>query len=302
MSAARRKIPNFLIVGAAKAGTTSLHAYLRQHPDIFMPAWKELSFFIGDAHGPLHRVRKPAYYDSVFAGSENTRAVGEASTSYLFDREAPSIIRSELGRIKILIILRDPVAMSYSLYNHQVRRGGETITDFESALAVEDKRRSDPEFKKGCYGWHANYYYFRRGLYSEQVQRYLDTFGQDFVKILLFDELSRDALSVVQEIFRFLDVDDTFVPDIRVHNPGGGIVDIPRFWQDRGLFLKTYQYVFSKNIFKKVPHLLRNIGRKPAQPLNPDTARNLRQRYYDDICRLEEIIGKDLSAWKHEKL
>ena len=294
----REGMPNFLIVGAAKAGTTSLYDYLRQHPDIFMPEWKELSFFIGDPCGPLHKVRKPAYYRRVFTGSKGYKAVGEASTSYLWVRAAPSLIKSELGSVKILIILRDPVAMSYSLYNHQSRKEGETIVDFEAALAAEEKRRHDPVFKKKCYGWHANYYYFQRGLYCEQVQRYIDTFGGDQVKIFLFDELAGNAVRVAQEAYRFLNVDDAFVPDVRVLNPAGGIISIPRFWQDAGLFLKTFQYVFSKNIIKKIPHLLRNIGRKPPAPLKPDTARSLRRKFYDDICRLEQLIEKDLSAWK----
>jgi len=298
----RERMPNFLIVGAAKAGTTSLYDYLRQHPDIFMPEWKELSFFIGDACGPLHKVRNPAYYYKVFSGAKQHKAIGEASTSYLYDRGAPAIIKSKLGAVKILIILRDPVAMSYSLYNHQSRKEGETITNFEAALAAEEKRRQDPIFKKKCYGWHANYYYFSRGLYSEQVQRYLTVFGKDHVKIFLFDELAKNALGVVQEAYRFLDVDDAFVPNLRVHNPAGGIISIPRFWQDTGLFLKTFQFVFSKNFIKKIPHLLRNIGRKPPPPLKPDTERSLRQRFYDDICRLEQLIGKDLSAWKNSNL
>ena len=295
-------MPNFLIVGAAKAGTTSLYDYLRQHPDIFMPEWKELSFFIGDSCGPLHRVRKPSHYDKVFSGAKQHKAIGEASTSYLYDIAAPAIIKSKLGAIKILIILRDPVAMSYSLYNHQSRKEGETITDFEAALAAEVKRLNDPAFKKKCYGWHANYYYFQRGLYCEQVQRYLDTFGKDHVKIFLFDELAGDAVRVVREAYRFLDVDDSYVPEIMVHNPAGGIISIPRFWQDAGLFIKTFQYVFSKNIIKKIPHLLRNIGRKPPGPLNPDTEQNLRRKFHDDICRLEQLVGKDLSAWKNQEL
>ena len=73
----REGMPNFLIVGAAKAGTTSLYDYLRQHPDIFMPEWKELSFFIGDPCGPLHKVRKPAYYYKVFAGVKQHKAIGQ---------------------------------------------------------------------------------------------------------------------------------------------------------------------------------------------------------------------------------
>ena len=231
-------MPNFLIVGAAKAGTTSLYEYLRQHPEIFMPLWKELSFFIGDPFGPLHKVKRPQYYDKVFAQAKNQTAVGEASTSYLYDEAAPGIIKEKLGSIKILIILRDPVAMSYSLYNHQVRREGETIESFEAALDAEARRKNDPDFKKNCSGWHANYYYYQRGLYFQQVKRYIDTFGKDNVKIILFDELADDPVREVQQIFRFLGVDDTFVPVIKVHNPAGGILNIPRFWEDTGLFLK----------------------------------------------------------------
>ena len=126
--------PNFLIVGAAKSGTTSLYHYLRQHPDIFMPEWKELSLFIGDPFGPLHRVKKPLYYQKAFSKVRDQNAVGEASTAYLFDEAAPKIIKAQLGKIRIIIILRDPVAMSYSLYNHQLRKEGETIENFQEAL------------------------------------------------------------------------------------------------------------------------------------------------------------------------
>ena len=290
--------PNFLIVGAAKSGTTSLYRYLRQHPDIFMPEWKELSLFIGDSFGPLHRVKKPYYYQKAFSKVQNQTAVGEASTAYLFDEAAPKIIKEQLGTIRIIIILRDPVDMCYSLYNHQLRKEGETIENFEAALAIEEGRRRDPEFKKNCYGWHANYYYYQRASYYQQVKRYMDTFGKDHVLIILFEELVSETLRVVKKTFQFLGVDDAFVPEIKIHNPAGSILNIPMFWKDRGLFLKTYQFVFSKNLLKKVPHLLRNIGRKPPQPVNAHTVEKLRRRFYEDICKLERLIGKDLGAWK----
>jgi len=291
-------MPNFLIVGAAKSGTTSLYNYLSQHRDIFMPRWKELSFFIGDPFGPLHKVKKPEYYYRVFAKASNQLAVGEASTSYLYDESAPGQIKKLLGTIKIIIILRNPVYMAYSLYNHQVRRGGETLKTFESALAEEDSRRKNIMFRKKCYGWHANYYYYHRGLYYKQVKRYLDLFEKDNVLIFLYEELASDAVKLSQETFRFLGVDDTFVPVIKVHNPAGKIINIPRFWEDYGLFQKTISFVFSKNLIKKMPHLLRNIGRKPPPPINPATAQQLAKRFHNDICRLEKLIDKDLSSWK----
>lgn len=291
-------MPNFLIVGAAKSGTTSLYEYLRQHPDVFMPKWKELSFFIGDHYGPLHKVKKPEYYRKVFNKVKNESAVGEASTSYLYDESAPKKIKEVLGLTNIIIILRNPVEMSYSLYNHQVRREGETLKTFEEALDAEEDRLRDLTFRKKCYGWHANYYYYHRGLYYEQVKRYLDTFPKENVLILLFEELTRDPVRATQRVFRFLGVDDSFVPAVEVHNPAGKILNIPRFWEDAGLFQKTASFVFSKNPIRKIPHLLRNLGRKPPKPINAETATKLKERFNDDICSLEQLIGKDLTAWK----
>jgi hypothetical protein len=289
--------PNFLIVGAAKCGTTSMHRYLSQHPDIFMPRWKEPSYFIGDPFKPLNRTTQALYY-KLFKGVKEERASGEASTAYLYDKEAPKLIEKALGKIKIIVMLRDPVHMSYSLYNHQVRKEGETIDSFEEALKAEEARLNNSFFKQNCYGWHANYYYYHRALYYDQVKRYLDTFGQNNLFIILFEDLIADPVGIAQKTFGFLSVDETFVPITRVHNPASEILNIPKFWKDRSLLVKTAFFVFSKAIFKKIPHLIRNISKKPP-PLSSETAQKLRERFYDDICRLETLIGNDLSAWKN---
>ena len=292
-------MPNFLIVGAAKSGTTSLYRYLRQHPDIFMPEWKELSFFTGDPFGPLHKVKNPAHYHTVFSRAQTQTAVGEASTSYLYDKSAPRLIYEALGEIKILIILRNPVKMSYSLYNHQVRKEGETLKTFEKALAAETSRMNDLNFKQKCYGWHANYYYFTRSQYFVQVKRYLDIFPRENIKIIVFEEFIKNTLNSVQDIFKFLKVDHTFVPEIKVHNPAGGIISIPKFWSDIGLFLKTAQFVFSKNLLRKIPYLIRNKSRKLPGPIKPETEIKFKKKCLEDICRLEQLIERDLLVWKN---
>jgi hypothetical protein len=138
-------------------------------------------------------------------------------------------------------------------------------------------------------------------LYYQQVKRYLNSFGNDNVLILLFEELVAEPLNVVKDVFQFLEVDDGFIPEIKVHNPAGSILNIPAFWKDTGLFLKTFQFVFSKNLIKKIPHLLRNIGRQPPQPVNAATAKKLRKRFYEDICQLEGLIERDLTAWKSQQ-
>ena len=289
-------LPNFLIVGAAKCGTTSLYRYLSQHPDIFMPKWKELSLFIGDPYGPLHRVKKTHYYYRVFSKVKNETAIGEASTCYLYDKASPNLIIDALGPIKIIIILRNPVDMAYSLYNHELRKEGETIDSFETALRIEGERYSSDLFQKQCYGWHANYYYFNRGLYYDQVRRYFNIFGKQNVKILLFDNLIIDPVKLSQLTYRFLGVDTNFLPEIKIHNRRGPLVTIPKFWRDYGLFQKTLSFALSKNLLRKAKLLIqkRRLGR--SDPINITTAQLLSKRFLNDICRLESLIQKDLSA------
>jgi hypothetical protein len=297
----QQNLPNFLIVGAAKSGTTSLYEYLKQHPEIFMPAWKEPSLFISDPYGPLHRIKKKNYYGIIFSESAGFPAVGEASTSYLYDEASPEIIRNCLGEIKIIIALRDPVQMSYSLYNHQVRKGGETLKTFEAALANENKRILSKNFQKKCYGWHANYYYYHRGLYYEQVKRYLKTFGSSNVMIIFFEELVKNPIKTSQKIYGFLNVDCTFIPAIKIHNPRGSILKIPEFWRDRGLFIKTASFILSKNFIKKFSHLIRIFNQPPPAKINAITEKKLRSQFYTNILKLESLIHQDLSAWTTTK-
>lgn len=290
--------PNFLIVGAAKCGTTSLYRYLNDHPQIFMPEWKELSLFIDDPFGPLHRVSTAHRYYTLFSRAGSYPARGEASTAYLYNKAAPKLIRRELGHIRIIIILRDPVAMAYSLYHHEFRKEGETLSSFEKALAAEPRRFSSPAFARRCFGWHANYYYFLRGLYASQVKRYLDTFGAERMQIMLFEDLKEAPRSTVQELYRFLGVSADFVPAMKIYNKAGELLSMPRFWTDSGLFFKTASYIINGNMARKIPHLLRNLIRPRPHRMRPETAEMLRRRYRSDVEALEAIIGRDLSRWK----
>jgi len=290
--------PNFLIVGAAKCGTTSLYRYLNDHPQIFMPEWKELSLFIDDLFGPLHRVPTAHRYYKLFSRAGSYRARGEASTAYLYNQASPKLILRELGPIRIIIILRDPVEMAYSLYHHEFRKEGETLSSFEAALAAEPERFGNPGFARRCFGWHANYYYFLRGLYAPQVKRYLDAFGAERIRILLFEDLKESPLLAVQELYRFLGVSADFVPAMKIYNKAGELLNMPRFWSDPGLFFKTASYIIHGQPIRKTPHLLRNLVRPRPPRMRPETAEMLRRRYRFDVEALEAMIGRDLSRWK----
>ena len=160
--------PNFFIVGAAKAGTTSLHRYLEQHPQVFMSSVKEPRFFeagwekIGKARFLIPaRIAGEREYLQLFKEAGESKAIGEASPSYLYDEEAPYLIKEKIPKAKIIISLRDPIDRAYSQYLHFVRAG------------IETKPFCDALFNE------LGDYYVQPGQYSDQVRRYLEVFGRD---------------------------------------------------------------------------------------------------------------------------
>jgi hypothetical protein len=201
--------PNFVVIGAAKAGTTSLHGWLAQHPEIFVPRQKELHFFAADwlrenSKGPGDaRVLQdlPPDWDAYLAhyeGAGAARAVGDVSPSYLVAPDAAGAIRARLGDPRIVLLLRDPVQKAFSQYTHLLRDGRETLTFWEGLQA-------EPERIGKGYG--ALWRYLAAAAYLEPTRRYLEAFGCERVKVILFDDLVRDPAAALRELFTFLGVD-----------------------------------------------------------------------------------------------
>ena len=274
-------LPNFLLVGAAKSGTTSLYGILRQHPEIFMPETKEPCFFVDWTGG----IRNQSEYEKLFSPGQDFPARGEASTPYLFDAEAPAKIKALLPEVKILIILRNPADMAFSLWRMMRRLGrhGEKLS-FASALAEEECRISDPKFSNGSSNYIGNFYYFHRGLYCQQVKRYLELFGRDRVRVLLFEEFKKNPLVTVQEIYRFLGVQENFTPKIEKSNRGTEV-------RHRGLEkrLRGTSHLLGK--------ILQKLNQKPLPVMDPTLRQNLLEKFRPSIGELEKLLGKDLAVW-----
>ena len=184
------RLPNFLVIGAAKSGTTSLHHYLKQHPDVYMPAKKELHYFAsehmkrctagpGDRNIPLHICETKQDYEAFFVAALDQAAVGEVSPSYLYFSEVAERILEELGRPKIIVVLRDPIHKAFSQYMHLVRDNRERL-DFYQALLAETERAAN--------GWSTLWRYAESSLYSRRLQTYIDLFGDSQVKILFYND------------------------------------------------------------------------------------------------------------------
>ncbi len=210
--------PNFFILGAGKCGTTSLYHALRQHPQIHLPDVKEPSFF---SEG-FQVIKNPAEYFNLFPAREGKTRYGEASHVYFSAPETAPILHQLFPEAKFILILRDPVYRSYSLYQHMKRTGYESLNSFEQALAKEDLRFSDPAFKSNLRQCFWNFMYCRSSLYDEQLRRYLDYFPMRQFFVLTLGEWKAEPELWVRNIFQFLEVDSSVHVDTEPQNQANG--------------------------------------------------------------------------------
>lgn len=183
--------PNFLIIGAQKCGTTSLHFYLSQHKDIYCSEPKELHYF----DSKKSNIEK---YKKKF--SNNHKINGESTPIYIFHPNAPEKIKKELGQIKIIIVLRNPVLRAYSHYWHEIKRGWEN-RDFKTAINEDIRLLGKPVNEKHI----RHYSYFSRGLYTNQIEKIRLLFNHENIKIIRFSELMSDPLKTTNETINFID-------------------------------------------------------------------------------------------------
>jgi hypothetical protein len=206
-----RPLPDFLIIGAQKAGTTALYAYLLQHPAITGPSWKEVSFF------DRHYARGEAWYRGNFPNTLRGRGVrrrtgvdplvGEASPSYVFHPSAPERAAALVPDARLVVLVRNPVDRAYSQYHHEVSLGREPLS-FEQALAQEGARmRGELErMRDPAYFSHAwwNFTYVSRGLYAEQLERWLAAFPREHLLVVPSDDLLEHPAETYARVLEFL--------------------------------------------------------------------------------------------------
>ncbi len=203
MSELRKSIlPNFLIIGAARSGTTTLYKILAEHSQVYLPAEKrpEPHFFMRD----LEYAKGLSYYsERYFSKVKQEEAIGEASTSYIFSATAAARIARDLPRIKLILMLRHPVERAFSNYWHTVKSGLETLS-FEQAVARENERCFS--IKDSSMRENQPFAYLGRSLYFKQLSHYLEYFAMKQFHIILFDDLTREPATVLGDVCRFLDV------------------------------------------------------------------------------------------------
>ena len=197
--------PNFLVLGAARSGTTLLHSYLLQHPEIYLPKSKqpEPHFFLKSEH---YQKGSEWYHERYFSAVNDEKAIGEISTSYLFGENVAGRIASYNPLLKFIVVLREPKQRAYSNYWHSFKNGFEEIPFDEAIRNEQDRLLGLDEKLKEI----APYAYVGRSLYFEQLERYLNYFDPSQFYVFLFEHFINNPKKYLNEICRFLAVNDNF--------------------------------------------------------------------------------------------
>lgn len=301
-------MPNFLIIGAQMSGITSTYRYLGEHPDIYVSPMKGTRFFACEGMTPGYfrgpgdervisrgTITDLGAYQAHFSASSGERAVGEASPIYLYYPRAAERIRHYVPGAKLIALLRNPIDRAYSAYALMVGYGRERLA-FPDALKAEAKRIEDR--------WHPIWHYRNRGFYHAQLSRFIGLFGRDQLRVYLYDDLTADPLGTMQNIFRFLGVDDSFAPDTsRWHETR----NYPRnralhaFVERPNPLKSTLRPLLPRELRNRISANLSRRVRTDPPPMPEDTRTQLTEAYRDDILRLQELIGRDLSGWLREE-
>ncbi len=302
------RLPDFLLVGAPKCGTTALAGYMGQHPDIYMSPIKEPKYFTAQAlsfplRGPGDEfvenftVKTSDGYMKLFQGVNGERAVGEASVDNLyFPEQVIPLIKDLLGDIKIIIVLRNPVGRAFSAYKNLLRDGRETRS-FEDGLTLEP------------YRWRKGYEYLWRyqdlGFYYERVKAYMEHFSR--VKVFILEHFRKNSLEMLGQVCRFLQVDPSLKPK---HRPPVNASGAPKLrWLQRpfnpsGPKGRLYKFLAMKGFpVDRLMGGLEPLRDRNIRPIymKPGTRRFLERQYDSDVGLLAKLLQVDLDVWRNPK-
>lgn len=290
--------PNFFIVGAPKCGTTSLATWLDEHSQIFMSPRKEPYFYSSDIKNP-NAVRSRAAYERLFKDAERKHlAVGEASTDYMYSRIAIPQILKEIPNAKFIVSLRNPVDMAYSLYRQRVKSGDENLKNFREAWDLLDKRKEGcalPPFTSSA----DLLLYDLTCMLGEQLERLYDNAPKDQILVILLEDIKSNPRKCYENILNFLEVPD----DGRLCFPVLNSAVEPKFWvlsEIIGIGNRVKDRLGLPPLNKTLSQWIINAITKESErkTMDPNMREELLAHFEPEICRVESLLGRDLSGWR----
>lgn len=290
--------PSFLVIGAAKSGTTALCTMLTQHDGIYLARHKEAHYFAwSDARRPDFRgpgdqilnalaITREAEYQALFALAGGHQATGEASVYYLYWPDVAARIRASLPGVKLLVILRNPVERAYSAYLHLLREERVSV-GFDAALTAEDQYVAEHYEPL----WH-----FRRcGFYHAQLRPYFERFDRRDIAVVLFEDLKERPQAVLPQILALLGVDAGVRLDAtrRVNET----TSVPKHLRLRQFVKRRLSWLNRVVPVHRTERLRAALFHQRPPPLPARSAERLVEVFREDVLRLQDLLGRDLSAW-----
>jgi len=291
----RNRRPNVFIVGAPKSGTTAMTQYLGHHPDVFVPAKKELHYFGNDLQKSDFYPNTLDKYLAWFGDVRDERYLLDASVTYLYSKQAAAEIKAFEPDAKIIIMLRQPVDMMFSIHRQLLYGEFENIKNFTVALDAEETRKAGRNVPKRAH-LVDNLFYRDMARYAEQVKRYLDIFGTDNIVVVLYDDFRDDTAATYRRVLTMLDLPDNVEIDFSPINTA-----------------KRMRFKWLRRLLDTFP-AERRLGKIAIQPwlrwrlesfnkvatvsprLDPTLRRSLTSEFESDINRLGTILERDMSG------
>jgi hypothetical protein len=294
--------PNFMIIGAAKSGTTSLADYLDQHPEIYMCPGKEPNYFalagatlppagpvspeIHFKHWYTYTVTDYAKYLALFDKVTTEKAVGDASVRYLYFPEAASRIAEAIPQVRLIAILREPVSRLYSHYCMNVQYQMEPL-ELPEAIAAETGRI------QAKWGW--DWHYVGVSKYAGQLKRFFQHFAKEQIKVFLYDDFVKEPVKVFQEICSHIGVDRNFVPDMSqkgkvAYRPKNLALDRWLHWP-REIRPGIARYI-PRRLPEPIIASLRHWNSAPIPKIDSSLRAKLREHFVEDVREVESILGR----------
>ena len=295
-------LPDFAVIGAARSGTTAIHAYLRQCPEIFMPDVKEPNFFAYQDQdlavtGPgadmiNNSITRLADYQALFAAAPAGAIKGEASPLYLFEPAAPKNAAKLVPNLRIVVILRNPIEQAYSHYQYARKLAIEKEPNFKRALMKEGARIQR--------GWQPLFGYSQFPRYGTQLNRWFKYFPRDQFFIRTYEEFQENPIQTMKDMARFIGVKNDFVPDMNKRLNAGG--------QPRSTFVQNFLYkknpitsavglVVPQQTRLAIRDWLGSFNTRADIAMSEDARDVLRERLAGEILETGRIIGRDMRYW-----
>lgn len=290
-------LPNFMCIGAAKSGTTTLYDILKQHPDVFIPSFKEPHFF----DIPDNYKRGLDWYEREYFRGVRKSIIGDFTPSYFFEAKAPERIFTNLSKdLKFVVLLRHPADRAYSHYLHSLRDGHEDC-NFLDALQKEDNRITR-SIKNNNYLAYLRHSYYHQGLYGDMIERYLKYFSlESFYFIHFENEFLQDRKETIDGLLRFLRLKRSVDLNIDLKsNPASQQRSklINQLMKKRGSFREVIKWIVPSVKYRQI---IRNkIQRANTKELEiKNLSDNIRQNLYtkyfeEDIMKFERLTNKKL--------